>query len=583
MAKFSLDTIRHSAAHVLAQAVLREFPTAKLGIGPSIKNGFYYDFDVDEPFNEAHLEKFESHMKDIFKEQQSFSMTVLSREDAEQKVTNQPLKQELISDLGLSEYSFYQNGPFEDLCKGPHVEHTGQIGVFKLLKVSAAYWKGSEKNQSMQRIYGVAFSNKKELKQYLVQLEEAKKRDHRLIGKQLELFDIHDDVGGGLITWLPDGSRIRNKIEAMWKRVHELSGYEYLHSPHIGKSDLWKKSGHLECYQENMYNSIEVDDVDYFVKPMNCPFHILSYQHKPRSYRDCPIRYAELGTVYRYERSGVLHGLFRVRGFTQDDAHIMCTPEQVNAEIDRVLQLCLDMLRLFGFERFKLYLATKPDEKAVGEDHDWQVSQDALEAAIKRSGIPYEVDLGGGAFYGPKIDIKIEDAIGREWQCSTIQFDFNLPERFDMTYIDRDGEKKRPFMIHRALLGSLERFFGILIEHYEGKFPFWLAPRQCRVLTLSDEHHGIAQGYVKQLIRGGLQAESDISNEKLGYKIRKSILDRVSFILILGKKEIESNQVTLKCLKTNEQWVLTIEDVISRLQNDNKIPIKEEWFDNYSH
>lgn len=579
MAKFSLDVIRHSAAHVLAQAVLIEFPKAKLGIGPSIKDGFYYDFDIGQPLTDAHLEVFENHMNEIIKQEQIFEHSTASKKETLTMLNGQTYKHELVYDLDLPEYSFYTNGPFKDLCKGPHVEHTGQIGTIKLLKVSGAYWKGSEKNNAMQRIYGTAFYSNKDLKKYLIQLEEAKKRDHRVVGKQLELFDIHEDIGSGLITWHPNGARVRNKIEDMWKHTHYVNGYEFIMSPHIGKSELWQKSGHLECYSENMYNPIKVDENDYFVKPMNCPFHILTYQAKPRSYRDLPVRYAELGTVYRYERSGVLHGLFRVRGFTQDDAHIICTPDQAAEEIDRALKLSLDMLELFGFSSFKLFLSTRPTEKAVGEVNDWKIAEQALEESIKRCGKPYEIDEGGGAFYGPKIDIKIEDAIGREWQCSTIQFDFNLPERFDMNFITPDGSKQRPFMIHRALLGSLERFFGILIEHYNGKFPSWLAPIQCRILTITDQGFEKAKKLEKQLKHNKIHVEVDKKDEKLGYKIRKAILDKVPYIVILGKKELESDTYTLKSLRTDQQKEWSEDNIIKYFKQINEEKKKEDGFD----
>ncbi|MAH80409.1 MAG: threonine--tRNA ligase [Rickettsiales bacterium] len=548
-----LSTIRHSAAHVLAQAVQVFYPNAKLGIGPAIADGFYYDFDLDETLNDTDLEKIEKEMNRIIEEKQSFKQYDLPKEKALDilKNSNQNYKCELIKDLDLSEYSFYENGPFVDLCKGPHIETTAQIKAFKLLRVSGAYWKGSEQNKMMQRIYGTAFNSSKELRLYLKKLEEAKKRDHRLIGKKLKLFSIQEEIGGGLVLWHPKGALIRNIIEQEWKETHIENGYQLINTPHVGKSDLWETSGHLEFYQENMFDKMSVEHQDFFLKPMNCPFHIMIYKDEQHSYRQLPIRYAELGTVYRFERSGVLHGLMRVRGFTQDDAHIICTPDQVQDEIKFALEFSINMLKKFGFKDFKTFISTKPEEKSVGDQALWDQAEEALISATKASNVEYDIDEGGGAFYGPKIDIKIKDAIGREWQCSTIQFDFNLPERFNMSYVNNEGNKERPIMIHRALLGSLERFFGILIEHYEGWFPLWLAPVQLKILTVNPSVVEYAETLTSQLKSKGFRVELDATQEKIGFKIRESIHEKVPYLAIIGDKEQESETITLRNKKEN--------------------------------
>lgn len=572
----SIERVRHSCSHVLAQAVQRLFPDAILGIGPVIENGFYYDFELPRSLNDDDLNQLEVYMKEIIRENQAFKNYHLSREEAEAYLTEkkQPYKLEIIHDLNLESYSFFENGPFIDLCKGPHVRYTKQIKAFKLLKVAGAYWRGSEKNKMLQRIYGVAFHTKDELAAYLTQLEEAKKRDHRLIGKQLDLFSVSEDVGGGLVLWHPKGAYIRHIIETVWKESHFRKEYQLLNSPHIGKSDLWKISGHLDCYQENMYSSIKVDEQDYYLKPMNCPFHILTYTSNHHSYRQLPVRYAELGTVYRYERSGVLQGLFRVRGFTQDDAHIICTPSQVESEIHSVLKFCVETLQLFGFESFKTFISTKPKEKAVGDDASWSMAQKSLEDAVTSLGIDYEIDEGGGAFYGPKIDVKIKDSIGREWQCSTIQFDFNLPDRFDMTFINSEGQKERPFMIHRALLGSLERFFGILIEHYEGKFPTWLSPTQIKILTINDSFSDYAASVKEQLSRAYLRSEIDDSSEKIGYKIRQAISEKVPYMIIIGKNEVEHQHISVRSRDHGELGQLSVADLIKTIKDETPLSVQ---------
>ncbi len=567
----ALSTIRHSASHILAQAILRMFPDAKLGIGPSIEDGFYYDFDLPRSLTPQDLESLEVMMREIVKENQSFSTFNLPKADAVAMLApkNQTYKLELIEGLNLPEYSFYENGPFVDLCKGPHVNSTAQVGAIKLLKIAGAYWKGSEKNPMLQRIYGTAFHTQEELDAYLKQVEEAAKRDHRLLGKELDLFSIRDEIGGGLVLWHPKGARLRHIMEEYWRKKHFKSGYELVNTPHVGKSNLWATSGHLGFYQENMYAPMSIDDQDYFIKPMNCPFHIMIYKNKQHSYRELPLRWAELGTVYRYERSGVLHGLMRVRGFTQDDAHIMCTQDQVRDEIAHAFRLCLDILKQFGFTTFKIFISTKPEEKFVGEPEHWTEAEASLKAAVEEFGLEYDIDEGGGAFYGPKIDIKIQDAIGREWQCSTIQFDFNLPERFDMTYIGPDGNKHRPFMIHRAILGSLERFFGILIEHYEGKFPVWLSPVQVKILNINHDTEAYAQSIMDTLQEKDIRIETDFSSEKIGYKIRQAIMEKVPYIIVLGNKEKESNTISVRSRGEATSSTGSLDDFINKVLSES--------------
>ncbi len=565
-----LETLRHSTSHILAQAVLKKFPEAKLGIGPAIDNGFYYDFDLNQPLTQDDLNDIEKIMQDIIDEKQDFDQFSLPRKEAEKKCSElgQNYKNIIINDLSLNEYSFYQNGSFIDLCRGPHIKNTHDVKAFKLLSVSGAYWKGSEKNKMLQRIYGTAFLNKKDLKKYLLQLEEAKKRDHRLIGKQLNLFSIQEDIGGGLVLWHPKGTVIRNIIESYWKEEHDKNNYQHVISPHIGKANLWKTSGHLDFYEENMYDKISVENQDYYLKPMNCPFHIMIYKADLYSYRQLPVRFAELGTVYRYERSGVLQGLFRVRGFTQDDAHIICTREQVEDEISAALFFSLNILKQFNFKTFKLYISTKPKEKYVGSSDDWNLAEHSLKQSVEKTGIPYEIDEGGGAFYGPKIDIKIEDAIGRQWQCSTIQFDFNLPTQFSMNFINKNGEKEKPFMIHRALLGSLERFFGILIEHYGGWFPLWLAPIQCRILTISSDVNSYSQDVLDSLKKRNWRVECDSSSEKIGYKIRQAISGKIPLLIIIGKNEMNDKTISIR-QKNNSLGSMTLDQFLEKFDNSN--------------
>jgi threonyl-tRNA synthetase len=563
-----LSTIRHSAAHVLAQAVQKLYKNAKLAIGPAIDNGFYYDFELESPITDQDLESIENEMNQIIKEGQEFKHYTMSRDEAITffLASNQDYKIEIINDLSLDEVSIYENGPFVDLCRGPHVENTRQIQAIKLLKVSGAYWRGNEKNKMLQRIYGTAFYSQKELKSYLTQLEEAKKRDHRKLGKELQLFSLQEAVGGGLVLWHPRGAAIRDVIQDLWKSEHRKNGYQLVYTPHIGRRDLWKISGHLDFYQENMFSPMVIDDAHYFIKPMNCPFHIEIYQQQQVSYRDLPIRYAELGTVYRYERSGVLHGLMRVRGFTQDDAHIFCTEDQVQDEVIKALEFSLKMLALFGFDAFQIFLSTRPSDKYVGHPSHWETAEGALKKALELKQIDYEVDAGGGAFYGPKIDIKIKDSIGREWQCSTIQFDFNLPEKFNLSYINSNGDKQMPFMIHRALLGSIERFFGILIEHYAGKFPTWLAPIQCRVIPLTNQADHFISHIEDAFKNSEIRYDIDASSEKLGYKIRKAQLEKVPLIAILGEKELNQQKLTIRSRDSKNQSILSVSELIHQIK-----------------
>jgi threonyl-tRNA synthetase len=537
----------HSTSHLMAQAVKQLFPQAKLAIGPSIEEGFYYDFDLDRPFTPEDLVKIEKKMAELAKAATPITRKVFSKAEALSFFRNQgeTYKVELINDLSDGTISMYEQGGFTDLCRGPHVSSTAKIKAFKLLSIAGAYWRGSEKNKMLQRIYGISFPAKDALDAYLTRLEEIKRRDHRKLGKDLDLFSLSDEVGGGLVLWHPRGALIRKTIEDFWRDEHQRSGYDFVFSPHVGRGTLWETSGHLGFYRENMYSSMEVEGQEFYVKPMNCPFHIMIYKNKLRSYRELPMRYAELGTVYRFERSGVLHGLLRVRGFTQDDAHIFVAPEEMEAEIIRVIDFTVRMLRTFGFDDFKAYIATRP-EKAVGDDTMWEQATQALKVAADKVNLGYEMDEGGGAFYGPKIDIKIKDALGRLWQCSTVQFDFNEPERFDMTYIGVDNQAHRPYMIHRALLGSIERFFGMLIEHYAGAFPVWLAPVQAKVISITDKQIDFAKTVREKLLAAGIRTELDARSEKIGFKIREASLEKVPYILVIGDKEVQQEAVAVR-------------------------------------
>ncbi len=540
----------HSSAHLMAQAIKRLFPEAQLGIGPPIEDGFYYDIDLDRPITPEDFPKIEQEMARIVDEDLPTERKVMSAKEAIEffKKRNENLKVELIKEIDSRDETItaYSQGEFTDLCRGPHVPSTKYLGKnFKLLSVAGAYWHGDEKNKMLQRVYATNYPEKKQLKEHLKRIEEAKRRDHRKLGRELDLFSIQDEIGSGLILWHPKGALIRHIIETYLKEELLQNGYQLVSTPHIAKEHLWEISGHTNFYRENMYSTMVVDDVEYQLKPMNCPFHMMIYKSKIRSYRDLPLRFAELGTVYRYERSGVLHGLMRVRGFTQDDAHIFCHPNQLQEEIIRVLDLNARVLAKFGFTDYQVYLSTRP-EKFVGSIENWDFATEALKKALEIKGMAYEIDPGEGVFYGPKIDIKIKDVLGRRWQCSTIQVDFNLPERFDLTFIDSDGQAHRPITIHRALLGSLERFFGILIEHYAGFFPLWLAPVQVILLPIADRHFAYADKVAGQLKAQGVRVEVDKRNEKVGFKIREAEVQKIPYMLILGDKEVENEQLSVR-------------------------------------
>jgi len=553
-----LNIMRHSASHIMAEAVQSIFPDARFGIGPSIENGFYYDFELPRPLTPEDLPVIEARMKEIIKANVRFEYQEISKEEARKIFQDQPFKLELIDDITDEKVGIYRQGSFVDLCRGPHVRYTSEVKAFKLTNIAGAYWRGDEHRPMLQRIYGVAFSKKQELDDYLAKLEEAAKRDHRLINKQINLYVNPEEVGGGLIIYGPKGGRIRAVIEEFWRQEHFAHDYEILYSPHIGLSRLWEISGHLENYKENMYSPLDIDGQKYFVKPMNCPFHILVYKSQLRSYRDLPLRWAELGTVYRYERSGVLSGLLRVRGFTQDDAHIFCAPEQINHEIEEVLQFSLYMWRVFGFEKQNIYLSTRPG-KAIGTDEQWAMAEASLRQVLDGNAIKYKVDEGGGAFYGPKIDIKIEDALGREWQMTTIQFDFNLPERFQMVYTAADGKEHRPFMVHRALLGSWERFLGMMIEHYAGAFPVWLSPVQVEIIPVSDNHLEYSRKIESELKKSNIRVHLDDRSERMNLKIRQAQLEKTPCMLIIGDKEVTAGNVSVRLRGGDQIPSITLE------------------------
>jgi len=561
------DVYWHSTSHLMAHAVKQLFPQAKLAIGPAIEEGFYYDFDIDRPLTPEDLEKIEKRMAELAKAATPVKRKTLSKAEALAFFNNksESYKVELINELPDGSISIYEQGDFADLCRGPHVPSTAKIKAFKLLSIAGAYWRGNEKNKMLQRIYGISFPVKDELDSYITRLEEIKRRDHRKLGKDLDLFSVSDDVGGGLVLWHPRGALIRKVIEDFWRDEHQKNGYDFVYSPHVGRGTLWETSGHLGFYRENMYSSMDVEGQEYYVKPMNCPFHIMIYKNKLRSYRDLPLRYAELGTVYRFERSGVLHGLLRVRGFTQDDAHIFVAPEDMEAEVIRVLEFVVKMLRTFGFNDFKAYIATRP-EKSVGDNAMWERATQALKVAADKASLSYEMDEGGGAFYGPKIDIKIKDALGRLWQCSTVQFDFNEPERFHMTFNGVDNQAHRPYMIHRALLGSIERFFGMLIEHYAGAFPVWLAPVQAKVVTITDKQLDYAKGVRDKLLAAGIRTELDARSEKMGFKIREATLEKVPYILVVGDKEVQQNAVAVRERGGKDLGAMPLAEFVSRMQ-----------------
>ncbi len=570
-----LHKIRHSMAHVMAEAVLQMFPDAQIAIGPAIDNGFYYDFDLPRQLTPDDLEEITERMKTIIREQKDFVRTVVSRAEAQEQFKDQKYKLELLKAIPEDEdVSIYVQGEFKDLCRGPHVENTRELNpaAFKLLSIAGAYWRGKETNPMLTRIYGTAWSNPKELRLHLKKLEEIEKRDHRKLGKELDLFSLHEEAGPGLVYWHPKGARIRLAIEDFWRTQHYKNGYEMVYTPHVGKSWLWETSGHLDFYKESMYPAMEMDKADYYAKPMNCPFHIMIYNNTKHSYRDLPCRWAELGTVYRYEKAGALHGLLRVRGFTQDDAHIICTPAQIEDEILEVLRFSLFMLRSFGFTDISAYLSTKP-EKSVGEKEKWDIATESLRKAIEAEGLEYAVDEGGGAFYGPKIDLKIRDAIGREWQLSTVQFDFNLPERFKMTFVDSDGVEKQPFVVHRALLGSIERFFGVLLEHYAGAFPPWLAPEQVRVIPVAEPFNAYGEKVVELLREEGFRVTGDFSTDRMNAKIRNAQKQKIPYMLIVGEKEQEAKAVSVRYRDGKQENGVPLEEFVEFLQG--KVERKE--------
>jgi threonyl-tRNA synthetase len=567
--------LRHSAAHLLAHAVLDLYPETKTGIGPAVETGFYYDFLRDTPFTPEDLVKIEARMKEIARENVPIERLVLTKDEAirmfEEK--EQALKVELIREKGDATVTVYRQGPFADFCLGPHVGSTGQLENVKLLSVSGAYWKGDEKGLQMQRIYGAVYPTAKELEDYLRLLEEARKRDHRRLGAELDLFSSNDELGGGLILWHPKGARVRAVIEQHWRERHWAGGYDILFTPHIGRATLWQTSGHLGFYKDSMYSPMDIDEQPYYLKPMNCPFHIEIYKSRMRSYRDLPLRWAELGTVYRYERSGTLHGLLRVRGFTQDDAHIICTPEQIEDEILRVLDFSVSILADFGFTDNKIELSVRDPKnptKYCGTDDLWCRAEASLVKALETRGYPYERMEGEAVFYGPKIDIKIKDALGRLWQCTTIQFDFNMSERFKMTYIGEDGQEHRPYMVHRALLGSLERFFGVLVEHYNGSFPLWLAPVQVVVLPIAERHEAYARTLEAKCREAGLRTAVDLSREKVGKKIRQAEVEKIPLILVVGDKEVESGSASLRVHGQGDKGAVDVARFLERAQELNR-------------
>jgi len=564
-----LETLRHSAAHILASAVVELYPGTKLGIGPAIENGFYYDFDLPVKITEEDLPKIEQKMLEIIQKDYKFVRQEIDKQEAIKifKERNEIYKLELLNEIPEEKVSIYIHNNFLDLCRGPHITSTGQLKYFKLLSISGAYWRGNEKNPQLTRIYGTAFFTKEELDNYLYQLEEAKKRDHRKLGKELDLFEIfEEEFGSGLVFWLPKGAIIRKIIEDYLRDFHLKNGYQIVYTPHIAKSTLWEISGHLSFYSENMFSPMDVEGQKYIIKPMNCPGHVLIYKSKLHSYKELPIRFFELGTVYRYERSGVLHGLMRVRGFTQDDAHIFCTPDQVETEILKLLDTVIVVLNKFGFKEYNIKLSTRP-EKYIGELEKWELAENALKTALEKKGLEYDIDPGEGVFYGPKIDLKIKDAIGRLWQCSTIQVDFNLPQRFEVKYRDKDGQDKYVIMIHRALLGSLERFFAVLVENYAGVFPFWLSPVQVRILPISDKFLEYSQKVLIELQKNNFRVELDDSGTTLQYKIRNAISQKIPYLVIIGQKEQQENKISVRQCGSEKTEVYNLEEFINKLKS----------------
>ena len=562
--------MRHSAAHVMADAVLKLFPEAKMGIGPPTQDGFYYDFDVSRPFTPEDIEAIEKLVRETIAGGFPFQREELTREEAREMFADQPYKLEIIDGIPDAEtLSIYRHDHFVDLCQGPHVAGTGDIPALKLLSVAGAYWRGDERRPMLQRIYGTAFESQQELDDHLARLEEAERRDHRVLGRQLGLFSTHEEIGPGLVLWHPKGGVLRSIIEDFWRDIHYRHDYNIVYTPHIGRANLWETSGHLGFYKENMYAPMVLDEQEYYLKPMNCPFHIMIYRSGLHSYRELPLRIGELGTVYRYERSGVMHGLMRVRGFTQDDAHIFCMPEQVEREIGGVLDLTFEILRAFGFSEYQISLSTRP-EKYVGDPAAWAHATASLQNALDQRQLPHDIDDGGGAFYGPKIDIKIKDALGREWQCTTVQFDFNLPERFDLTFQDSEGNRRRPYMVHRAIFGSLERFFGVLIEHYAGAFPLWLAPTQAVVIPIADRHHEYARSIQAQLRDRGYRVEVDDRGERMNLKIRNAQLQKIPYMLVVGDREQEQAAVSVRQREEGDLGSMALTDLVARLQGEGR-------------
>jgi len=588
-----LSILRHSAAHLMAAAVEALFPGSKFAIGPAIQDGFYYDIESPRVLTPEDLPAIETKMRELSERRLPFTRFEVPLEEAIAKANalNQPYKVEILEairdretaragagelaelegevDRAAERVSFYTTGHFVDLCRGPHVLDTSVIRAFKLTHLAGAYWRGDERRPMLTRIYGVAFPTQEALEQHLFLLEEAKRRDHRRLGRELDLFSVDDEVGGGLVLWHPKGALVRTLIEDLWRREHLKNGYDIVYTPHVGRAKLWETSGHLDFYQEYMYAKMEMEGNDYYVKPMNCPFHIKIFQSKVRSYRDLPMRYAELGTVYRFERAGVLHGLLRVRGFTQDDAHIFCTPEQMVDEVARAVDFSVLFLRTFGFDSYEAYIATRP-EKAIGELGVWNEATEALRRAADRAGLQYQIDEAGGAFYGPKIDLRVKDALGRSWQCTTVQFDFNLPERFNITYVGEDNRPHRPFMVHRALLGSLERFFGVLIEHHAGAFPTWLAPLQARVVPVADRFQPYAHQVADRLRAAGVRAEVDLRNEKVGYKVRDAEVQKIPYILVVGEKEAKIGTVSVRKHGGQDLGVMPIDEFLATIREELK-------------
>jgi threonyl-tRNA synthetase len=562
-----LERLRHSAAHIMAEAVLEMFPDAKIGIGPPIDTGFYYDFTLPRALTPDDLPVIEEKMRRRVKSDVPFVREEVSKDEARKLFAEQPYKLELIDEIADEQVSLYKHDKFVDLCQGPHVERTGQVQAFKLMSVAGAYWRGHERNPMLQRIYGALFETEEEIQGHLEQIEEAFRRDHRRLGRELDLFSFHEEYGPGLVYWHPKGGRVRTIIEDFWREEHYKHGYELVYSPHIGRSSLWETSGHLDFYGENMFSPMDVDGQDYYIKPMNCPFHIQMYRSALRSYRELPIRMAELGTVYRYERSGVLHGLMRVRGFTQDDAHIFCRPDQVKEEIERCVDFMQLFFRAFGFEQFHVYLSTRsPEGKYAGSLEDWEMATNILREVIQDRNLPHDIDEGGAVFYGPKIDVKLLDSLGREWQLTTIQFDFNLPERFDISYIGEDGREHRPYMVHRALLGAIERFFGVLLEHYGGAFPMWLAPVQAVVIPIADRHIEYANTVAVALRGAGLRVEVDARAERMQAKIRDAQLQKVPYMLVAGDREKEAESAAVRLRSGEDLGAMKLPELIARMQ-----------------